>query len=187
LTKIYTKTGDKGTTSLFGGKRVLKCEETVEAYGSIDELTSFIGLAIAKVKNGADEQFLTDIQMGLYHIMSVLAGYDMDLLPLDTKITGFETYIDETEAALPKLNRFILPQGGEVASLFQILRTITRRSERQLVGFLQKNLDQYKEEYLDIMMKYLNRLSDLFFVMARKYDIHVEEEKVVFQGKPVRK
>ena len=156
---IYTKIGDDGTTSLFGGKRLLKSDLQVEAYGSVDELTSFIGLLVTKIKNKDDRQFLIDKQKDFHQIMAVLSGAKLDLRFLEKKVFDFENKIGELEKKLPKLNKFILPGGTEISSWFQILRVICRRAERNVVRF-NNNI---------IIVKYLNRLSDLLFVMARNY------------------
>lgn len=154
---IYTKTGDLGMTSLYGGKRISKADCQVETYGSIDELTSYIGLVVVKLKSKKDRIFLIEIQRDLYQIMSFLSGAKVDLLKLEKKVTGFEKKIDEIEKKLPKLNKFILPGSNETSSLFQILRVLCRKAERRNIG---QNL---------VIIKYLNRLSDLFFDLARKY------------------
>lgn len=157
---IYTKTGDDGTTALYGGKRLLKSDLQVEAYGSIDELTSFIGLVVNKLINRKDKFFLISLQKDLYQIMAVLSGANINTKFLfGEKVLTFENKIDELEKKLPKLNKFILPGGTEISSWFHILRVICRRAERNVVRF-DNNI---------VIVKYLNRLSDLLFVMARTY------------------
>ena len=157
---IYTRTGDSGTTGLYGGRRLLKSDLQVEAYGSIDELTSFIGLVVNKLINREDKLFLISVQKDLYQIMAVLSGANIDLKFLfGEKVLTFENKIDELEKKLPKLNKFILPGGTEISSWFHVLRVVCRRAERNAVRF-NNNI---------IIVKYLNRLSDLLFVMARNY------------------
>ncbi len=157
---IYTRTGDSGTTALYGGKRLLKSDLQVEAYGSIDELTSFIGLVVNKLINRKDKFFLISLQKDLYQIMAVLSGANIDPKFLfEEKVLTFENKIDELEKKLPKLNKFILPGGTEISSWFHILRVICRRAERNVIRF-DNNI---------VIVKYLNRLSDLLFVMARTY------------------
>lgn len=163
---IYTRTGDAGMTALFGGKRISKADCQVETYGSIDELTSYIGLAVVKLKNKKDRNFLIEIQKDLYLVMSFLSGAKVDLVILDKKVTAFEKTIDEIESKLPKLNKFILPGGNEISALFHILRVSCRRAERIFVDYFNNNRTMKQSN--DILM-YLNRLSDLFFDMARKY------------------
>lgn len=163
---IYTRTGDSGTTGLFGGKRISKADCQIETYGSIDELTSYIGLVVVKLKNKDDKELLIQIQKDLYQIMSFLSGARVDLLFLENQVLIFEKTIDEVEKKLPKLNKFIIPGGNEISALFQILRVICRKAERKNIDYF--NLKQITDNELRII-KYLNRLSDLFFTFARKY------------------
>lgn len=164
---IYTRTGDKGTTSLFGGKRVSKSNIQVEAYGSIDELSSFLGLTISKLTTKSQKLFLIAIQKDLYKIMAYLASAKEDLRFLDNRVVEFEKKIDEIEVKLPKLTRFILPGGKELSSWFHILRVTCRRSERNVVR-LNNNVTM-KQFNNAVVIKYLNRLSDFFFTLARWY------------------
>lgn len=159
---IYTRTGDTGTTGLYGGKRISKADCQIETYGSIDELTSYIGLVVVKLKNKKDANFLIGIQKDLYQIMGFLSGAKTDLLYLENQVAVFEKTIDEIEKKLPKLNKFILPGGNELSALFHVLRVLCRKAERRNIG-----------QQLTII-KYLNRLSDLFFILARKYGKETE-------------
>lgn len=163
---IYTRTGDSGTTSLFGGKKISKADCQIETYGSIDELTSYTGLVVVKLKNKKDINILIQIQKDLYKIMSFLSGAKINLLGLEKKVLEFEKKIDLIEGKLPKLNKFILPGGNEISALFQILRVICRKAERRNIDYF--NSKQITDNELRII-KYLNRLSDLFFTFARKY------------------
>lgn len=165
---IYTKTGDKGETSLFGGKRISKSDLQVEAYGSADELSSHLGLIISKGVNKRDKQLLASVQSDLYKMMAFLSNSKVDLEALNDRVKSFEQSIDKTTSKLPKLHRFILPQGGEIASLFHISRTVCRRAERAVIReFLSKKTLVKDDQQL--IVKYLNRLSDLLFTFARKY------------------
>lgn len=164
---IYTKSGDRGETSLYGGKRISKSSLQVETYGSIDELTSNIGLTINKVKEKETVGFLTGLQKELYSIMAYLSGAPVKLARLDKSVLNFEKRIDNMEKKLPKLTRFILPQGTELSVLFHILRIVCRRAERNTVRYF--NEVKIKNFELKII-KYLNRLSDLFFTFARYYN-----------------
>lgn len=157
--KIYTKTGDNGTTSLFGGQRVLKSDLQVMAYGSVDELSSFIGLLIEKV-SVSDKQFLTNVQDNLYVIMSLLSGAPEQNNTLEKNVIEIEKRIDEIEKSLPKLTLFILPQGSEASALAHIARAVCRRAEREVV----RSFDKIQ------ILQYLNRLSDFLFVLARFYN-----------------
>ena len=156
---IYTRSGDDGTTGLYGGKRISKADCQIETYGSIDELTSYIGLVAVKLKNKKKANLLIEIQKDLYLVMSFLSGAKTDLSQLEKKVTVFEQEIDSIEKKLPKLNKFILPGGTEISAWFQILRVVCRRAERNMVKFKSNTL----------IIKYLNRLSDLLFDMARTY------------------
>ncbi|MEN9327885.1 MAG: hypothetical protein RI947_693 [Candidatus Parcubacteria bacterium] len=168
MVKIYTKTGDKGTTALFGGKRVLKSDDQVDAYGNVDELTSFIGLLIAHLDQSDTTAELTAIQKDLYKQMAFLAGMNTPIPDLEKRVSHLEELIDTVEKTLPKLTRFILPQGGVVSSLFHVVRTVCRRAERSVVRLAQNHTQN--EDTLKQCLVYLNRLSDLMFVMGRKYE-----------------
>jgi len=176
MVKIYTRTGDKGKTSLFDGKRVLKSDKKVETYGTIDELNSAIGLAIAEISNFkypisnkrkkkglpliTDE--LEEIQNDLLEVGSALAV--STALPVDqlkNRPQEFETLIDKLTKQLPPLNQFILPGGGKGGALLHLSRTVARRAERNVVQLSQK------EKIDGVIIIYLNRLSDLLFTMAR--------------------
>jgi len=167
---IYTRTGDTGTTSLFGGKRVLKCEELVDVYGSIDELNSWVGLINAQSKFS-----LSHIQSDLLTIGSTLAGSKTSLASLAPRITEMEKQIDEMERELPKRTNFILPGGSELASQIHIARSICRRVERQTVSLS-------KKQHVDsLIIKYLNRLSDLLFTLARFINKQGNVEEVIWK------
>lgn len=165
---IYTKTGDRGETSLFGGKRLSKADIQIEAYGTIDELTSFLGMVIVKTDEKKDKEFFTVIQKDLYQIMGVLAGANSPIESLSERITLFEQTIDIVEEKLPKLHRFILPGGTESAAWFHIVRTICRRAERNLVAL--QATKKINEQTMMLNIQYLNRLSDLLFTYARWYN-----------------
>lgn len=156
---VYTKNGDEGKTYLFGGKKVWKSEAIIEAIGTIDELNAFISFLNSKLKNKKNKNFLVEIQKDLYQIMSILSGGEKEDDFLDKKTLIFEKKIDELEKNLPPLNKFIIPGTTEISSLFHITRTICRRAERKIV-----KLKKHQK-----IIKYLNRLSDLFFVFARFY------------------
>lgn len=169
--KLYTKTGDKGTTALFGGKRVPKFDLQVHAYGTVDELTSTIGWVIASGLKKKDADILTIIQNDMYKIMSVLSGSTTNLSSLPNSTKLIENRIDAIDETLPPLRNFILPQGGEIAARCHIARTITRRCERILsLLFSEKKYDTVgTTENRTAIMQYINRLSDLFFIMGRLY------------------
>lgn len=193
---IYTKTGDKGTTSLFGGKRISKSSAQVETYGTLDEFSSWLGFVIAKLVDGKDIELLSSIQNDLHKVMAVLARgvvptsnrldkklrttqhyKEISLKELDIQTLEHEKYIDALDKKLPKLTSFILPQGGETASRIHIARTVCRRAERQLTSlFLEKDSGITETNQL-IISRYINRLSDFLFMLARKYAEY--EKKVI--------
>ena len=166
--KIYTKTGDKGETGLFGGERVSKNSLRIEAYGTIDELNSFIGLAVIEVSDKSVKDLLRKIQNWLFTIGADLATPDNEKTKkLNVFRTPEEYYsyiekeIDNYESKLEELRNFILPGGTKGAALLHICRTITRRAERMVVA-----LNSTVKIGNNIII-FLNRLSDLFFVLAR--------------------
>ena len=163
--KIYTKTGDDGTTGLFGGARLPKHAIRIEAYGTVDELNSHIGMLISLLDDDATGQFLQKIQSRLFTVGSNLASDpSKEMLTPDieeTDITSLEQAIDTMQGELPELKHFILPGGNQVVSAAHIVRTVCRRAERKCVAL-------YFESAVEpIIMLYLNRLSDYFFVLAR--------------------
>jgi cob(I)alamin adenosyltransferase len=174
---IYTKTGDKGTTSLFGGKRASKSSTQVEAYGTLDEFSSWLGFVIAKLVDRKDIDLLSSIQNDLHKVMSVLSGNAKLSLGKLTKSTlEHEKYIDSLDKKLPKLTSFVLPQGGETTSRIHIARTVCRRAERKLASLFSENGSGITEKNQLIISRYINRLSDFLFMLARKYSEH--EKKV---------
>lgn len=173
---IYTRTGDKGKTSLFDGTRVLKSHVRVEAYGTIDELNSMIGAAASqlKTKNVKLKKELEQIQHDLFAIGSALAiSAPLPVVGLEKRAKAFEKVIDDLTAQMPELKQFILPGGSKAASLLHVARTITRRAERQLVALMQT------EEIDQTIVIYINRLSDLLFTAARFVN-HNEKKKEIF-------
>lgn len=166
--KIYTKTGDKGETGLFGGTRVSKNSERIEAYGTIDELNSFIGLAITESFDKEVKKLLEKIQNELFTLGSDLATPDIEKnkklkivrVPENFYIDA-EQAIDYFEEKLEPLKNFILPGGSKSTALLHVCRSICRRAERRVVKL--SSTEQISENIL----VYLNRLSDLFFVLAR--------------------
>jgi cob(I)alamin adenosyltransferase len=171
--KIYTKTGDKGETSLFGGERVSKSILRIDAYGTIDELNSFIGLAINEVKNPEIKTLLEHIQNDLFAIGSDLATpisektekLRINRVP-EEMFSRLESEIDKFEEKLEELRNFILPGGTKGASLIHVCRTVCRRAER-LVTALKET-----ERINDNILIYLNRLSDLMFVLSRYENLY---------------
>jgi cob(I)alamin adenosyltransferase len=176
--KIYTKTGDSGETSLFSGGRVPKAHLRVEAYGTVDELNSHLGVVRALNPSPASNDMLESIQNQLFQIGADLAT------PLDAKadwivrmdgapITWLEERIDALTADLPELKNFILPGGTVVAAQLHVARTVCRRAERLAVALAQT------EQIGDYVIVYLNRLSDFLFTLARWENLQagIAEEK----------
>ena len=171
--KIYTKTGDKGETSLVGGKRVKKYDVLLESYGTIDELNACIGLVIAE----EPAPFLTEIQRMLFVIGGMLATETQNWskywpdTDLEGLLRGIEDEIDRMSAELEPFKGFILPQGSVLIAHIHQCRTVCRRAERLVV----KIADQ--DEVYSPLMKVVNRLSDYFFILAqychKKHDIPV--------------
>lgn len=167
--KIYTKTGDKGETSLIGGTRVPKYDDRIEAYGTVDELKSYIGLIRDQEISETSKAILLEIQDRLFTIESSLAT-DFDNPPSrklpaiqESDIQFLEKEIDAMNEHLPSLTSFILPGGNTVSSHCQVARTICRRAERITIKLAAKT------KVLELNIKYLNRLSDYLFVLARKF------------------
>ena len=163
--RIYTKTGDQGETALFGGRRVPKSHLRVDAYGTVDELNSFIGLLHDSLETEPVRDLLRQVQHRLFTIGAHLAS-DPQTMPLTADLNPediqfLERAIDTMEEQLPPLKHFILPGGHPAASLCHICRTVCRRAERIVVAL--HLLEPVDEQVLH----YLNRLSDYFFVLAR--------------------
>ncbi len=166
--KIYTKGGDKGETGLFGGERVSKNSARIEAYGTIDELNSFIGHAITEAKSSDVKDLLSTIQNQLFTVGSDLATprseknekYDIPRVPKEF-FENVEKQIDKYEAELEPLKNFILPGGSRAAALLNICRTVCRRAERRVAAL------KSSEDIGENILIFLNRLSDLFFVLSR--------------------
>ena len=165
---IYTRTGDKGTTSLVGGQRVSKADRRIESYGTIDELNSFIGLLMTAIDDAEDEQFLLFIQHKLFTIGSYLAtDQSTTELKIESQVTQesiekIEHEIDRIDETLPKMKNFVLPGGCRSASLAHVCRTVCRRAERRIYSLAEQ------AEVEDPVLIFVNRLSDYLFVLARK-------------------
>ncbi|OGU54339.1 MAG: ATP:cob(I)alamin adenosyltransferase [Ignavibacteria bacterium RBG_13_36_8] len=166
--KIYTKTGDKGETSLFGGERVSKDDVRIDAYGSVDELNAIIGCAVTEALNQEVKDALRQVQNHLFIAGADLAAptkkenrnFQMPRIS-ENEIKNVEKKIDYFDGKIPELKHFILPGGTKGASFLQLARTVCRRAERKVV------LLSKKVEIGDFLIIYLNRLSDLLFVLSR--------------------
>ena len=161
--KIYTRTGDKGDTSLFGGGRVSKNNPRIEAYGTVDELNSHLGLCRAAKLTAPIEAQLDRVQSDLFDVGAYLAAPGSNRFPSVSanRVADLEQTIDAMEDALQPLKTFIVPGGCEAAARLHIARTVCRRAERRVIA-----LEDDSEEMLTTIA-YLNRLSDFLFVAAR--------------------
>ena len=185
--KIYTKTGDAGQTSLFGGARVSKSHMRVEAYGTVDELNSYIGLLADLIETPQYKGVLKEIQDRLFTIGSVLASDPAkQMMVPDVKtedIQLLENEIDTMESALPPLKNFILPGGHQTVSFCNVARTVCRRAERLVVALdaVEKIDPLPKKSGSAISIKYLNRLSDYLFVLGRKVGKDLGATEVIWK------
>ena len=167
--KIYTKTGDKGETALFGGGRVPKDHPRVAAYGDVDELNSVLGIVRAAAPEGFFDDLLESIQRDLFSIGGHLATPDPDRVRKSLekatlspeRVSEFERIMDVAEQELPPLRAFVLPAGTPLAASLHLARTVCRRAERSVVHLAHAN------EVPQLFIVYLNRLSDLLFTLAR--------------------
>lgn len=168
---VYTKTGDKGTTSLVGGRRVKKFDQRVEAYGSVDELNSHIGLLAEMVKVSVEDHSdmlsqLKKVQNNLFVAQTLLATEDENIyqkLPQlnEESVIEMEHWIDKMDAKLPKLNSFVIPGGSMASAQAHVCRTVCRRAEREIVRLAEE------ENIEEKIKKYINRTSDYLFVLSR--------------------
>lgn len=166
--KIYTRTGDSGSTGLFAGPRVSKDDDRIEAYGTVDELNAGLGLVRASGIDPSTDAQLQLIQSHLFSVGAELATPDPDAHQLrligQPHVLQLEQWIDEHEAALPPLRHFILPTGSPAASALHLARNICRRAERRVVTLVRRHETNVSED----LLRYLNRLSDYLFVLARR-------------------
>lgn len=174
--KIYTLTGDNGTTSLVGGKRVNKDDIRVEAYGTIDELNAYMGLLghNSKLDYPGMHELVRKVQNKLFCIGAYLAteSAEQPVGLTEDDVRDLEIRIDQLDEHLPPMQGFILPGGSRLSALCDICRTITRRAERHVVTLSRQ------AEVHPVVLHYLNRLSDFFFVFARFNNIHNQFEEI---------
>lgn len=179
--KIYTRTGDNGTTSLANGQRVPKDHIRLEAYGTIDELNAHLGLLQALWTEGEEKQMLLNIQHTLFDIGAILATPGQpdktNTAPghLNDALTRLEKSIDELDENLPALRAFILPTGNVVSAQCHVCRTVCRRAERRILSLAAEA--QIAEEILS----YINRLSDFLFILARKANFNANTDEIIWQ------
>lgn len=179
--KIYTRTGDSGTTSLANGQRVPKDHIRLEAYGTVDELNAHLGLLQALWTEGEEKQILSNIQHTLFNIGAVLATPEQqDKTKTDTEylsgtLARLEQAIDELDENLPALRAFILPAGNVVSAQCHVCRTVCRRAERRILS-LAKEATIAEE-----ILSYINRLSDFLFILARKANFNANTDEIIWQ------
>jgi cob(I)alamin adenosyltransferase len=166
--KIYTRTGDKGDTGLFGGARVPKDDVRVEAYGSVDETNAAIGLALSYCQVAHVREVLQEVQADLFTLgaeLATVSGHEARLgiaLLTDADVERLERAIDAAEEPLPPLKNFVLPGGPPDVSALHLARTVARRAERRVLSL------SHREPVRSPLLVYLNRLADLLFVLARR-------------------
>lgn len=185
---IYTKTGDKGMTSLVGGQRVSKTDLRLEAYGTVDELNSQLGLLLTEVGDASDHALLNEVQNHLFVVGGYLAT-DQSTTQLRAQsvvtpamIESLEKAVDEIDSSLPKLRAFVLPGGTRGASMAHVCRTVCRRAERRILT-LNNQLKERDEAELDAnVLSYMNRLSDFLFVLARKMNIIEGQDEIIWKN-----
>lgn len=183
---IYTRTGDRGTTSLVDGSRINKDDVRLEAYGTIDELSSYIGLLSSR--KHCPEEIKTELEQ-VQHILFEIGGYlatppaegkEPALEGLDRDLDTMEGWIDAIDERLPKLNSFVLPGGTEASGLCHVARTVCRRAERQIITLSRK-------AYVDPMLvAYINRFSDYLFVAARYLNFIDSVEEIAWHPRSRR-
>ena len=174
LSKLYTRTGDDGTSGLSGGDRVPKNHERMNAMGTVDELNSVIGLLISKLNDDELETMFTAIQHDLFNIGGEISMPGHSFIN-DAKITSLESKIDHFNEAVEPLKDFILPGGSEAASVCHMARSIARRAERDVITL------HYAEPVCDTTRQYLNRLSDLLFVVARVINLRLGHDDILWK------
>lgn len=178
--KIYTKKGDSGETSLFGGTRVSKSSARIEAYGTVDELNSIIGLAASHSLSPKGTFLIDKLQQQLFVLGSDLATPVSSKTQVsrigDEEIEALEQAIDEMEEELPPLKNFILPGGSQAGATFHFARTVCRRAERAAVACSKE------EELSEASIRFLNRLSDFLFVLARYENKYIDADEKTWIG-----
>jgi cob(I)alamin adenosyltransferase len=174
LTRIYTRTGDGGTTGLADGSRVQKDAARIEAIGAVDELNSTIGVLLAEVLPEEARKCLTDIQHDLFDVGGELSVPGHAIMTT-VHVSRLEQLLDRFNAGLPSLSDFVLPAGSRAAALAHVTRSVCRRAERRLVTLSRE------EKVEPAILQYLNRLSDLLFVLARVLNRHAGIGDVLWQ------
>jgi cob(I)alamin adenosyltransferase len=182
ISKVYTRTGDKGMTSLVGGKRVLKSSLRLEAYGTVDELSAHLGLLASMLPEGDDRATIIRIQNNLFNVCSHLAtDQSMTLLSPSALLAAgevefLEQLIDQIMASLPERQGFVLPGGCQAASQCHVARTVCRRAERRIAALAEKATVAFE------IQQYVNRLSDYLFILAKKINFNNGVCEIIWQN-----
>lgn len=182
ITKVYTRTGDKGTTSLVGGVRIKKSDVRLEAYGTVDELSAQLGMLVAQMREGDERDLIIRVQNNLFNVCTHLAT-DQSQTPLypsarlaDGEIELLEEGIDRIMKELPERQGFVLPGGHPVACQAHICRTVCRRAERRIAALAEVATVGVE------MQQYVNRLSDYLFVLAKKINFNEGVSEIIWQN-----
>jgi cob(I)alamin adenosyltransferase len=189
--RIYTKTGDKGETALYGGERRSKSDQRIESYGEVDELQAVLGVVMAELKTTSQKwskdllNILAEIQTDTFLVCCELARtttqperHDPTLPP--TALTRLEKTIDTYDAELPPLRNFIMQGGSKAGAALHLARTVCRRAERSIVAL------QQEEEVRPLLLEYLNRLSDLLFVLARYTNYQTKTPEIAWKSSDIK-
>jgi cob(I)alamin adenosyltransferase len=182
ITKVYTRTGDQGETSLVGGVRIKKSDIRLEAYGTVDELSAYLGMLVAMLETGEEHDFLIRVQNNLFNVCTHLAT-DQSQTPLypsahlaEGEIELLEKRIDEIMRSLPERQGFILSGGTTTAAQAHICRTVCRRAERRIAALAEG------AQIAPEMQQYVNRLSDYLFVLAKIINFNEGKSEIVWQN-----
>jgi cob(I)alamin adenosyltransferase len=182
ITKVYTRGGDMGKTSLVGGQRVSKASARLEAYGTVDELSSHLGLLAAMISDADDKELIIRIQNCLFNVCTNLAT-DQEQTPLspsaflpEGEIELLERKVDEIMQLLPERQGFVLPGGAKEAAQAHVCRTVCRRAERRIVALSEE------AQITPSVLQYVNRLSDYLFVLAKKINFNTGHSEIVWQN-----
>ena len=182
ITKVYTRGGDMGKTSLVGGQRVSKASARLEAYGTVDELSSHLGLLAAMISDADDKELIIRIQNCLFNVCTNLAT-DQEQTPLspsaflpEGEIELLERKVDEIMQLLPERQGFVLPGGTKEAAQAHVCRTVCRRAERRIVALSEE------AQITPSVLQYVNRLSDYLFVLAKKINFNTGHSEIVWQN-----
>ena len=182
ITKVYTRTGDQGETSLVGGVRIKKSNIRLEAYGTVDELSAHLGMLVAMMKNGEEREFVIRVQNNLFNVCTHLAT-DQSQTPLypsahlaDGEIAALEQRIDNLMKQLPERQGFVLPGGVPAACQAHICRTVCRRAERRIAALAEE------AQIAPEMQQFVNRLSDYLFVLAKIINFNEGKSEIIWQN-----